>query len=78
MTNEIKICKLGLEQTTKDGAYYAKVNDKNIGVNDRGFWDTPELAQAAAEKYIAQCEQQTETPQWPTVENKLMHTRMVE
>lgn len=62
MKNEVKICKLGLGQTTKDGAYYAKVDGKNIGVDGRGFFDTPEAAQAAAEKYIKQCEQQTDNP----------------
>lgn len=51
--HKIKICKLGLETFTDEGAFYAKVDGYNIGEDGRAFWETSEDAQAAADRFVA-------------------------
>ena len=52
---KIKICKLGLDQTTSDGPFWAKINDENIGESGRAFWNTKEEAQECAKNFILKC-----------------------
>src|SRR5258708_7032007 len=49
---KIKICKLPLSQRNTEGAYWAKVNGENIGVEGRAFFETESAARLAAYAYI--------------------------
>lgn len=52
LTDRIKICSLPLGERTEDGAFWAKVDGVNIGVNGRTHWETEAAAQLAAQVYI--------------------------
>lgn len=45
--------RLGLGETTADGAYFPKVDGKAVGENGRAFWPTREEAQAVADRFLA-------------------------
>jgi hypothetical protein len=49
---KIKIYKLPLSQRTTEGAYWAKVNGANIGVDGRAFFETEAAARLAAYAHI--------------------------
>ncbi|MEF2549990.1 hypothetical protein VQ042_01255 [Aurantimonas sp. A2-1-M11] len=44
--------RLGLGEYTADGAFYARVDGKNIGEDGRAFWPTRSDAQAAADRFL--------------------------
>lgn len=52
MTHSIVIKKLPLKERTEEGAYWAKVNGENIGIEDRAFFQTEAAARLAAYAYI--------------------------
>ncbi len=45
--------KLGLGETTDQGAYYAKVDGHPIGERGRAFWHTRDEAHAAGRRFAA-------------------------
>lgn len=49
--NAVKVKKLGLGQTTNDGAYWAEINGVKIGDKDRCFWHTEDEAELCAFRY---------------------------
>lgn len=44
--------RLGLGDTTPDGAFYPKVDGKPVGENGRAFWPTKEAALAIARRFL--------------------------
>lgn len=43
---------LGLNQTTDEGRYYAKVDGMKVGMDHRAFWETKADAEACARRFI--------------------------
>lgn len=56
----IKVIKMPLGQTTNDGAYYAKVDGQNIGVNGRTHWHSEASARLAAKVFLYPAQSPTE------------------
>lgn len=52
MGNTVSVHKLGLNEITDQGAYYAKVNGKTVGDKDRAFWETESDAEACAKRFV--------------------------
>ena len=50
--NRIQVCRMGLNETTQDGPYYAKVDGEIIGLNGKTHFANGERARLAAESFI--------------------------
>ncbi|NGN45195.1 hypothetical protein G6N74_29515 [Mesorhizobium sp. CGMCC 1.15528] len=53
MAGKIEVMKLPRGEYTKDGAYYATVDGRNIGMPGRAFWETREQANACGVIFVA-------------------------
>jgi hypothetical protein len=62
MGQQVSVHKLGLNETTVEGAYYAKVNGENVGTDGRAFWNTAAEAEACARRYVLAIENTKEQP----------------
>lgn len=45
--------RLGLGETTSDGAFFPKVDGEPVGENGRAFWPTRAEAQRVADRFLA-------------------------
>lgn len=52
MGKVVQACKLGLNQTTKEGSFYPRVDGKVVGENDRSFYETEAEAMAVAKRFV--------------------------
>ena len=52
MKKRVTTQRLGLGDTTDDGAFFAKVDGTPIGENGRAFWPTREEAAAAGDRFL--------------------------
>ena len=54
--HRIVVKKLPRGEATKQGAYYAQVDGRNVGMPDRPFWRTHEQAKACGVIFLAAVE----------------------
>ena len=50
--DRIKVKRLAFGDTTKDGAYYATVDGKNVGENGRTHWKTESAARDCGFRFL--------------------------